>query len=306
MSTRTVSERPAATAVPPAHPRSRPRRVSDGSWTSRSVVNGLLGLFSLYTLMPLTWLVIASTKDHGDLVGTGGFTFADFHFLDNLGDLFAFGDGIYGRWLLNSVVYFGFGCLATTFLSMMVGYAFAVYDFPHKEKLFGLVLLGILVPSPVLVLPQYLLASEAGIDNSYWGVLIPLLVSPFGVYLGRVFAEGYVPGEVIEAARVDGAGEFAVFLRVALPMLAPGFVTLFLFSFTAAWNNFVLPLFMLSDDELYPVTLGLAIWSRAAHQNPEYYLLTIIGALVAVVPLIVAFVCLQRFWRSGLTTGAVK
>lgn len=270
------------------------------------MVNGLLALFACYTLMPLTWLFVASTKDHGDLVGTGGFTFADFNLFANLGDLFTYGDGIYGRWLLNSILYFGLGCLASTLVSTAVGYAFDKYDFPHKEKLFGIVLLGVLVPSAVLVLPQYLLASKAGLDNTYWAVLVPLLVNPFGVYLARVFSEGYIPDEVIEAARMDGAGEWRVFRSVGLPMIAPGFVTLFLFTFTSSWNNFVLPLYMLSNDKLYPVTLGLAIWSKSSQQNPEFYMLTIVGALVSVLPLIIAFVCLQRFWRSGLTAGAVK
>ncbi|MFJ4624520.1 carbohydrate ABC transporter permease [Streptomyces sp. NPDC088812] len=277
-----------------------------GPWTSKAVVNGVLAVFSLYTLMPLTWLFVAATKDHGDLVGTGGFTFADFNLLDNLGDLFRHDDGVYGRWLFNSVLYFGLGCLASTFVSTAVGYAFDKYDFRHKEKVFGVVLLGVLVPSAVLVLPQYLLASKAGLDNTYGAVLVPLLVNPFGVYLARVFSEGHVPDEVVEAARMDGAGEGRVFRSVGLPMIAPGFVTLFLFTFTSSWNNFVLPLYMLSDDKLYPVTLGLAIWSKSSQQNPEFYMLTISGALVSILPLIIAFVCLQRFWRSGLTTGAVK
>ncbi|MFJ4830840.1 carbohydrate ABC transporter permease [Streptomyces sp. NPDC088747] len=318
MSTHTNTERPVRrTPAPAGDPGSRSRtgppvtpastgRRPRGSWTSKAVVNGLLVLFSCYTLMPLTWLLVAATKDRGDLVGTGGFTFADFNLFTNLGDLFSYGDGIYVRWLVNSVLYFGLGCLASAFVSTAVGYAFDKYDFPHKEKLFGLVLLGVLVPGAVLVLPQYLLASKAGLDNTYWAVLVPLLVNPFGVYLARVFSESYIPDEVVEAARMDGAGEWRVFRSVGLPMIAPGFVTLFLFTFTSSWNNFVLPLYMLSDEKLYPVTLGLAIWSKSSQQNPEFYMLTIVGALISVLPLIVAFVCLQRFWRSGLTAGAVK
>ncbi len=150
------------------------------------------------------------------------------------------------------------------------------------------------------------MASELGLVSTYWAVLIPSLVNPFGVYLARVFSEGYVPGEVLEAARVDGAGEVRTFVRVALPMLAPGFVTIFLFSFTASWNNFYGALMMLNDDRLYPVNLGLFMWNQNVYQQPELYPLVIIGSLVAVVPLIVAFLCLQRFWRSGLTAGAVK
>jgi multiple sugar transport system permease protein len=291
---------------PKTAPARRARRVRTGSWTSKTLVHGLLGLFACYTLMPLAWLLIASTKNHRDLFSTGGFEFADFNLFSNLGMLFRHNDGIFAQWLGNSIVYFGLGCLASTFVSIAIGYAFATYEFRHKEKLFGLVLVGVLVPGPVLVLPQYLLASQTGLVNSYWAILIPMLVNPFGVYLGRVFAEGYVPGETLEAARADGAGEGRIFRSIALPMLTPGFVTVFLFSFTASWNNFILPLMMLNDESLYPVTLGLAIWSESSHVRPEFYAMTITGSLVAIVPLVIAFVCLQRFWRSGLTAGAVK
>jgi multiple sugar transport system permease protein len=137
-------------------------------------------------------------------------------------------------------------------------------------------------------------------------VFIPVLFNPFGVYLGRIFAQGYVPDEILEAARVDGAGELTTYVRVALRMLGPGLVTVFLFQLTAIWNNFFLPMVMLSDQDLYPVSLGLYQWNSQASVSPEYYPVVITGSLLAVLPLILAFVLLQRFWRSGLTAGAVK
>ncbi|MDI3405323.1 carbohydrate ABC transporter permease [Streptomyces sp. B-S-A6] len=256
--------------------------------------------------MPLTWLVIASTKNYRDLFATNPFALGDFNLWHNLGELLAYNDGIYLRWLANSVLYTVVGSLLSTLVSVACGYAFDKYEFKGKESLFGLVLIGVLVPATVVQLPLYLLASEAGLVNTYWAVLIPSLVNPFGVYLARVFSEGYVPGEVLEAARVDGAGELRTFASVSLPMLAPGFMTIFLFSFTASWNNFYGALMMLNDEELYPVNLGLYAWQKNVYQQPELYPLVIVGALVAVLPLIVAFLCLQRFWRSGLTAGAVK
>ncbi|MFD5794504.1 carbohydrate ABC transporter permease [Streptomyces diastatochromogenes] len=273
---------------------------------SKGVVNGLLILAVCYTLMPVSWLLIAATKNHRDLFATSGFTLGDFDLLANLRHVFTVNDGIYLRWLGNSVLYSVVGSAASTLICVATGYAFDKYDFRGKEKLFGLVLGGVLVPSTVIQLPMYLLASKAGIVNTYWALLLPALVNPFGVYLARVFSEGYVPGEVLEAARVDGAGELRTFARVALPMMAPGFMTIFLFSFTASWNNFFGALVMLNDDHLYPVNLGLFMWNSVTQQQPEYYSLVITGSLVAVLPLIVAFVCLQRFWRSGLTAGAVK
>jgi multiple sugar transport system permease protein len=124
--------------------------------------------------------------------------------------------------------------------------------------------------------------------------------------LARVFTEGYVPGETLEAARMDGAGELRTFRSVALPMMAPAFVTLFLFSFTASWNNFFLPLVMLNDSSLYPVALGLFSWNAVLAQQPQLYAFVVTGSLVSVLPLVVAFLVLQRHWRSGLTAGAVK
>ncbi len=294
-------EAPVAAAAAPSSPR-RPSR----ALFSKAAVNGLLVLAALYTLMPLTWLVIASTKNHGDLFGTGGFAFGEFHLFDNLRNLFTANDGIFLRWLGNSLVYSVFGALASTLISVATGYAFDKYEFPGREKLFGIVLAGVLVPATVVQLPMYLLASKAGLVNTYWALLLPLLVNPFGVYLARVFSEGYIPNEVLEAARVDGAGELGILARIGLPMLGPGFVTIFLFTFTSSWNNFFGALIMLNDESMYPVNLGLYMWNLQINQAPEYYALTIVGSLVAIVPLIVAFISLQRFWKSGLTSGAVK
>ncbi|WP_199550085.1 carbohydrate ABC transporter permease [Streptomyces sp. N35] len=308
MSTQTAPA-PAESAAPPVSKKPsgtrRPAR-APRQWTSKAVVNGLLVVFAAYTLMPLTWLIIASTKNHRDLFRTNPFELGEFSFFSNLRQLFTHDDGIYTRWLGNSVLYSVIGSLLCTLISVACGYALDKYQFPGKEKLFGFVLVGVLVPSTVTAMPLYLLASEVGVVNTYWAVLIPSLASPFGVYLARVFSEGYVPNEVLEAARMDGAGELKIFTKVALPMLAPGFMTIFLFTFTASWNNFYSALMMLNDEELYPVNLGIFAWQTSVMQQPELYQLMIIGSLVAVIPLILAFLGLQRFWRSGLTAGAVK
>ncbi|MGI5347707.1 carbohydrate ABC transporter permease [Streptomyces sp. CA-250714] len=274
--------------------------------TSRLVVNALLAVSALYALMPLSWLLVAATKDRGDLFSTGAFALADFQLFANLGELFSYGDGIYLRWLGNTVLYTVVASVLSSLVSVAAGYAFDKYAFRGKRFGFGVVLVGVLVPSTVLQLPLYLLASAAGLVNTYWAVLLPSLVNPFGVYLARVFSEGYVPDETLEAARVDGAGELRTFARVALPMLAPGFVTIFLFTLTATWNNFYGALMMLNDEKLFPVSLGLFTWNSSVQQQPQLYPLVIVGSLVAVLPLVAAFLFLQRFWRSGLTAGAVK
>ncbi|GGV73211.1 sugar ABC transporter permease [Streptomyces griseoloalbus] len=272
----------------------------------RVTVNAVVGLSVLYTLLPVLWLLFAAAKNRDALFGSDLLSLSDFSFLTNLSDLFVMDGGQYGRWYVNSLLYAVLGAAVGSLVSVACGYAFDKYRFRHKEKLFGLVLAAVMVPQTVLALPLYLMASEAGVVNTFWAVFVPVLFNPFGVYLGRIFSQGYVPDEVLEAARIDGAGELTTYVRVALRMLGPGLVTIFLFQLTAIWNNFFLPMVMLSDQDLYPVSLGLYTWNSSASVSPEYYPVVIMGSLLAVLPLILAFALLQRFWRSGLTAGAVK
>jgi multiple sugar transport system permease protein len=272
----------------------------------RTAATTVVGIAVLYTVLPVLWLVLAASKNRDALFGSNILDFGNFSVGANLHALFTMDDGLYGRWYANSLLYAVVGAAVSALISVACGYAFDKFRFRHKEKLFGLVLAAVMVPQTVLALPLYLTASGAGLVDTVWAVLIPVLFNPFGVYLGRIFSEGYVPNDVLEAARIDGAGELVTYLRVSLRMLGPGFVTVFLFQLTAIWNNFFLPMVMLSDQHLYPLSLGLYTWNSQALVSPEYYPVVVMGSLLAVLPLIVAFVMLQRFWRSGLTAGAVK
>lgn len=218
-----------------------PRPAPKNRWLSKTAVNGALVLAVVYMLFPLIWLVTASTKDTGGLLSGNAFSFKGFSLGHNLSELASYGGGVYFRWYGNSLLYAGVGAVLCSLICVAAGYAFDKYEFRGKEKLFGLVLLGVLVPTTALALPMYLLASKIGIVNTYWSVLIPVLVNPFGVYLARVFSAGYIPNEALEAARIDGAGELRTFWSIGMPMMMPGFVTIFLFQFTAIWNNFFLP-----------------------------------------------------------------
>jgi multiple sugar transport system permease protein len=172
--------------------------------------------------------------------------------------------------------------------------------------MFSTVLGGVLVPGTALAIPLYLLVSKVGLTDSYLSVLLPSMVSPFGVYLARIYAAASVPDELLAAARVDGAGELRIFATLGVRLMSPGLVTVFLFQFVAIWNNFLLPLVMLSDEHRYPVTLGLYTWNTQVTHYPEYFSLVIVGSLVSVLPLAAAFLMLQRFWRNELAAGAVK
>src|SRR3954453_14204993 len=280
----------------------------------RSPVGQLLMLaFLAYFLLPLFWLVVSATKSESDLFDSARLWFAhDFHFVQNVRDLFAprtSDGGTYLVWIRNSVLYSVTSAVVAGLSAAAAGYGFAKFSFRGREPLFWLVLGTVMVPTQALAAPTFLLFAKVGLTNNPLSIILPSAVSPFGVYLMRIYAERAVPGELIEAARLDGAGEWRIFRSVAFRLLVPGFVTVLLFTFVATWNNYFLPLVMLSEPKWYPLTVGLAPWNGQANASggsSAAFNLVITGSLISVVPLIVAFIFLQRFWQSGLTTGSVK
>ncbi|MFB7884525.1 carbohydrate ABC transporter permease [Microbacterium sp. NPDC056057] len=270
----------------------------------------LLWLCVLYFVLPLWWLFVSSTKDNSALFSTFGLWFGgELSLWDNLQTLFTIRGGLFTRWLINTVVYSVTAAVGATLLSAMAGYAFAKYEFPGKKVLFSATLGAIMIPLTALALPTYLLFARAGLTDTPWAIIIPSLVSPFGVYLMRVYAADAIPDTLIESARVDGAGEFRTFWQVGFRLLGPGLVTVFLFSLVATWNNYFLPLVMLNSSELYPITVGLAQLQAAASAGggtQALFSTVITGSFVSILPLIVAFLFLQRYWQSGLATGSVK
>jgi multiple sugar transport system permease protein len=275
----------------------------------RALTTLLLLFFLVYFLLPLFWLIVSSTKSNDDLFSTFGLWFAAFHLPQNLHEVFTYDGGVYLSWLGNTAYYSLASAVGAAFVSTMAGYAFAKYRFPGRNLLFAIVLGSIAIPQTALVIPIYLLLSRVGIINTPLAVILPSLVSPLGVFLMRIYAEQAVPDELLDAARVDGGGELRIFFGVAFRILAPGFVTVLLLSFVATWNNYFLPLAVLSDQNLYPLTVGLAQWNSLATAGggaAVAYNIVITGALVAIVPVAIAFLVLQRYWQGGLTFGAVK
>ncbi|MDH6549439.1 carbohydrate ABC transporter permease [Streptomyces sp. SAI-041] len=265
----------------------------------------VLLLGALYCLIPIAWVVVAATKDRSELFST--FTFAPgTGFFQNLSDLTAYRDGIFWRWMANSAFYAGLGALLSAAVSAAGGYALGRYSFRGREAVFKMILAGVLVPSIVLAVPQYLLLSKLGMADSYWSMLLPSVLSPYGVYLVRIYAAASVPAELMEAARMDGASEWRIFSRIAVPMMMPGLITVFLFQFVGIWNNFLLPFVMLADDEKFPITLGLYTLLAQGASQPALYTLVITGCLLAILPLIGLFLVIQRFWSLDLMSGSVK
>ncbi|MGV9384961.1 carbohydrate ABC transporter permease [Nonomuraea sp. NPDC003707] len=264
----------------------------------------------VYFLVPLLWLTISTTKDNSDLFATFGLWFGkNFEFFDNIGSLFTFQGGVFWQWMLNTVMYAVISSVGAAMLATAAGYALAKYRFRGGTAVFSVILGSIMVPLTALALPTYLLFAAANLTDTVWAIILPSLVSPFGVYLMRVYAADAVDDSLLEAARVDGAGEFRIFFTIGLRLLAPGIVTVLLFQLVATWNNYFLPLIMLNTPSLFPVTVGLAQWQGTASAGGGAQVLfstVLTGSFVSVLPLIASFIFLQRYWQSGLATGGVK
>lgn len=272
----------------------------------RTGVLTVLVLAAVYSLLPVWWLVVSSTKDSGSLFSSNGFWFAGrVEIVRNIRDLLDVQQGIFGRWLLNSLLYAVGGALVATLLSSMAGYVLAKYRFRGREAVFNTVLGAILIPAPLFALPLYLMFSATHVVNTFWAVFIPSVVSPFGVYLSRIYAAAAVPDELLESGRIDGAGEFRIFRSISLRVMQPSLVTIFLFQFVTIWTNYLLPSLMLANDRLQPVTVGLVAWKEQRGQTVPYNLI-ITGSLLSVVPIVVMFLILQRYWQAGLTSGSLK
>ncbi|WP_020577450.1 carbohydrate ABC transporter permease [Actinopolymorpha alba] len=265
----------------------------------------LLG--AVYCLLPVVWLVTATTKKSGELFTTfslwpsftGGFT-------DNLAKLASIRGGAFWTWCLNSLIFAGGGALLATAVSALAGYGLAKYQFRGKQLIFNFLLVGVLIPGVILAVPQYLLLSKVGIAGTYWSVLLPSIISPFSIYLCRIYATAVVPDEMLEAGRLDGAGEWRIFRSIALYPMIPGLITAFLLQFVGIWNNFLLPFIMLADSEKFPLTVGFYSLMNQGNDQVNIYNVVITGCLVSVIPLLALFLFLQRYWRLDLVSGALK
>jgi multiple sugar transport system permease protein len=267
------------------------------------------GLAAIYVLAPIYWLVVASSKNSSQLFSSSTFLPAShLSWVTNFRLLFSVDGGYFKYWLLNSVIYAVLTAALATTVSTLCGYALAKYRFRGRRLVLGLVLGSLLVPSTALVVPLFLLEHDVGLINSYQGVILPLLVYPFGVYLMSLFAADAVPDSLVDAARVDGAGELRAFWKVSRPLLMPGMVTLFLLSFIGTWNNYFLPLVLLGTTTRFPLTVGLSAWAsdlNLAGAGQPLYPEVILGSLVSVLPMLILFPFLQKYIARGLTFGAI-
>jgi multiple sugar transport system permease protein len=269
----------------------RPRK----SVSVQIVMTGML----IYALLPLFWLLVNASKTQDALFSTFGLWFGGrFALFSNIHDTLTYDNGVYLRWFGNTLLYVIVGAGGATFLATLAGYGLAKYEFVGKRGIFAVVLGAVAVPGTALAVPTFLLFSRLGLTNTPFAIIIPSLVSPFGMYLIWAYARDAVPVDLLEAARIDGAGEIRTFFTISLRLLSPGVVTVLLFAVVCTWNNYFLPLIMLSQPKWYPLTVGLNQWNAQSKTvgGQAIYNLVITGSLLF----------MQRYWQSGLVAGSVK
>jgi multiple sugar transport system permease protein len=264
------------------------------------VVNGVLLGGAMITLFPLLWMVSASLMSPGEASTFPPPLLPRHATLANYRELFAHA-GL-ARYVANSVVLATAVTLVSVVMNVAAGYAFAKLRFAGRDGIFRLLLAALVIPSQVAMVPLFLLLKQLGLVNTYGGVIVPAAASIFGIFLVRQYALS-IPDDLLEAARIDGAGELRIFASVVVPALKPIIVTLAVFTLLGTWNDFMWPLTVLSDQELYTLPVALASLSREHVQDHE---LMMAGAVVTTLPVVAIFLMVQRQYVQGLMAGSVK
>lgn len=264
------------------------------------LVNGLLIGLTLVTLFPLLWMVSVSFMPAGAASTLPPPLFPEAPTLANYRELFARAG--MARWVVNSLLLAAAVTVFSLAFNTLAGYAFAKLKFGGRERLFRTLIGALVIPGQVAMMPLFLMLKQMGLVNSYGGVIVPAMASVFGIYLVRQYART-IPDELLEAARVDGAGEFRIFLSIVVPLLRPVLASLAVFTFLASWNDFMWPLIVLTDEDLQTLPVALAALSREHVQDNE---MMMAGSVVTVLPVLVLFLALQKHYIQGLLLGSVK
>jgi multiple sugar transport system permease protein len=278
----------------------------------------ILAAFAVFFIAPVLWLILAPTKADNALVTSDPFSFGSFHQVSLAWKhLDAFSDHIYRRWIANTLYYALSATAITLVVSVPAGYGLAIGKFPGRKLILSLTLISMIMPAAALVLPIYLELNAMHLIGRAASVILPFAFFPFGVYLAYIYYATALPPDVLDAARVDGCGEWLTFRRIALPLAKPVVALVFFFSFVADWNNFFLPYVVLADSDQYPITVGLSnLLASTPSFNPAaggggqsvniFRPELALATLLAVVPVAVVFVLSQRALVRGLVGGAVK
>ena len=264
------------------------------------VVNGLLLGLTAVSLFPLLWMVSVSFMPAGGASTLPPPLLPDAPTLEHYRELFLRAGML--RYVVNSLLLAAAVTLCSLVLNTMAGYAFAKLRFAGRDRLFKALIGALVIPGQVAMMPLFLLLKQMGLVNTYGGVIVPAMAGIFGVFLVRQYART-IPDELLEAARVDGGGEFRIFVSVVVPLLRPILASLAVFTFLGCWNDFMWPLIVLTDDELQTLPVALAALSREHVQDSE---MMMASSVVTVLPVLVLFLALQRHYMQGLLLGSVK
>jgi multiple sugar transport system permease protein len=274
--------------------------VRRGERIPAALVNGALFVLAAATLAPLLWMVSVSFMPAGQASSFPPPILPDGATLGAYRQLFAL-EGM-ARRFFNSMLLATLATLLSLSFNVTAGYAFAKLRFPGRDRVFRVLLGALIIPGQVGMIPLFLMLKYMGLVNTYAGVLVPSFASVFGIFLVREYALS-IPDELLEAAHIDGAGELRTFSTIVLPGLTPILVTLAVFSFLGSWNDFLWPLIMLSHDDLQTLPVALASLSREHRPDQE---LMMAGSVITLLPVLVVFLVLQRYYMQGLMAGSVK
>lgn len=267
---------------------------------AKAIINGLLIGLAALSAAPLLWMLSIAFMQPGEASHFPPPLLPSAPTLHNFHELFARAG--MGRYLLNSFLIAGTTTVIALLLNTMAGYAFAKLHFAGRDRLFRALLGALVIPAQVTMMPLFLMLKQVGLVNTYAGAIVPAMASIFGIFLVRQYARS-IPDELLEAARIDGAGEMRIFFQIVLPVLKPILVTLAMFVFLTSWNDFMWPLIVLSDNSLQTLPVALATLSREHVQDNE---LMMAGSVVTVLPVLILFLVLQRYYLQGLLLGSVK
>jgi len=295
-----------------------PSAPAPARWLGKVLAIAVLAFFSIFFVLPLAWLLLAPTKSTTQLDGLHGevpFSFGSFdQLVANWNHLTHFQDSIIWTWLGNSVFYSIAALVVTIVITIPAGYALAMTNFKLRRALLVTTLMVMLIPNTALVLPIFLELSAIHVFGSPLAVILPFSFFPFGVYLAYIYFSTTMSHDLLDAARIDGAGEFRVFTRIAMPLATPVIALVGFFNFVGNWNNYFLPFIMEPQTQQMPIQVGLAnLISSVETFNPTNVASTVISlpqlalaTLISVAPVLIVFLFSQRFLVTGLTAGATK
>jgi len=266
----------------------------------RILLYTFLGITSFITILPFLWMVSASLMNDGEASVFPPVFIPDYATLIQFQTLFVRLNAAQN--FLNSLLLSTIVTLLSLFFNSMAGYAFAKYRFAGKNSLFNLLLTSMIIPSQVTMLPLFLLLKYLGFINTYMAIVIPGLANIFGIFLIRQYCLS-IPDSLIEAAKIDGAGDFEIYQKIILPLAVPILVTLAIFTFLGTWNDFLWPLIVLTDNSMYTLPVALANLMGEHTKDPE---LMMAGSLVTIIPVIIVFLVLQKYYIKGIMIGSVK